>query len=78
VTCSGRSQDIALEPTAILQRTERPAGGWKVCKYQMAGYFSARTRVCTTYTTLDSVCVQVRLASLPVEVTSPTRSVGSG
>ena len=55
-----RSQDIALEPTPVLQRTEQPAGGWKVCRYQMAGYYSARTRVCTTYTTLESVCVQVR------------------
>lgn len=61
VTTSGRSQDIELEPTAMLQRTEKPAGGWKVCKYQMAGYYSARTRVCTTYTTLESVCVQVTL-----------------
>eukprot|EP00959_Pyramimonas_sp_CCMP1952_P244350 5107855-Pyramimonas_sp.AAC.2 len=53
-------QTIPLDPTALLNRFTRGTAGWKMCKYQMGGYYSGRAHACVTYQALDTLCAKVR------------------
>ena len=54
---SGVIDRVPVGKYALVKRDVRRSGGWKVCKYQQAGYFSRGS--CTTYSVLDSLCVKV-------------------
>ena len=54
---SGVVDRIPVGSYAMVAKNVRRSGGWKVCKYQQAGYFSRGS--CTTYALLDSVCVKL-------------------
>ena len=48
---------ISLGAHALVSRRVLRSSGWKVCKYQMAGSYRAGS--CTTFNTLDALCVKV-------------------
>jgi len=48
--------EMPLGQHPLLEKNEKRAGGWKVCKYQQAGYYNMG--VCTTFSVFDSICVK--------------------
>eukprot|EP00239_Pterosperma_sp_CCMP1384_P002902 CAMPEP_0197847474 /NCGR_PEP_ID=MMETSP1438-20131217/6332_1 /TAXON_ID=1461541 /ORGANISM="Pterosperma sp., Strain CCMP1384" /LENGTH=315 /DNA_ID=CAMNT_0043459409 /DNA_START=363 /DNA_END=1310 /DNA_ORIENTATION=- len=55
----GRTQELELPPIPLLQKEVKRSGGWKVCKYQHAGFYSGRGQSCTTYNVLAGICLKV-------------------
>ncbi|KAK3266810.1 hypothetical protein CYMTET_24596 [Cymbomonas tetramitiformis] len=53
------THQIALPSTPLLRKVVKRTAGWKMCRYQEAGYYSGRSHTCTTYGVLESMCVKV-------------------
>lgn len=53
----GAVDRISLGRHALVRRDVRRSGGWKMCKYQQAGFYTRGS--CVTYAVLDSLCVKV-------------------